>query len=167
MTSEGRRIPVIGQGSLQGGPRIPLNFIGMVDVSDEANPMLIAIFPIPEPPPGSPYKNFSETKKVGAYGFGPHNLHEPHNHPDLEDRDDRIYATYFSAGVRVYDISDPYLPREIAYYLPPDPKKWTWQRPGGFGGELRATSEDILVDKRVYIYVTDMQQGLHILRCTV
>jgi hypothetical protein len=167
MTSEGRRIPVIGQGTLQGGPLIPLNFIGMVDVSDETNPTLIAIFPIPEPPPGSPYKNFSETKKVGAYGFGPHNLHEPHNHPDLEDRDDRIYATYFSAGVRVYDISDPFLPREIAYYLPPDPKKWTWQRPGGFGGELRATTEDILVDKRGYIYVTDMQQGLHILRCTV
>ena len=94
-------------------------------------------------------------------------MHEPHNHPDLEDRDDRIYATYFSAGVRVYDISDPFLPKEIAYYLPPDPKKWTWQPPGGFGGELRATSEDILVDKRGYIYVTDMQQGLHILRCTV
>ena len=167
MTSEGRRIPMIGQGTLQGGPAAPLNFIGMVDVSDETNPTLIAIFPIPEPPPGSPFKNFSETKKVGAYGFGPHNLHEPHYHPDLEDRDDRVYATYFSAGVRVYDISDPFLPREIAYYLPPDPKKWTWQHPDGFGGDLRVTSEDILVDKRGYIYVTDMQQGLHILRCTI
>jgi hypothetical protein len=139
----------------------------MVDVSDETNPTLIAIFPIPEPPPGSPYKNYSETQKVGAYGFGPHNLHEPHSHPDLEDRDDRIYATYFSAGVRVYDISDPYLPKEIAYYIPPDPKKWAWQHPAGFGGDLRATSEDILVDKRGYIYVTEMQQGLHILRCTM
>ena len=167
MTSEGRRVPVIGRGTAQGVAPIPLNFIGMVDVSDETRPTLIAIFPIPEPPPGAPFKNFSETDKVGNYGFGPHNLHEPHNHPDLEDRDDRIYATYFSAGVRVYDVSDPYLPREIAFYLPPDPKKWAWQHPDGFGGDLRVTCEDILVDKRGYIYVTDMQNGLHILRCTV
>ena len=167
MTSEGRRVPTISEASLQGSKKPSLNFIGMADISDATNPTLISIFPIPEPPPGFPHKNFSEIDKIGAFGFGPHNLHEPLNHPHLEDRDDRIYATYFNAGVRVYDISDPFLPREIAYYIPPDPKKWTWQQAGGFDGELRVTSEDILVDKRGYIYVTDMQLGLHILRCTV
>ena len=138
----------------------PLNFAGIVDVSDEKNPTLISIFPVPEPPPGSPYKNFHEK---GGW-FGPHNWHEPHNHPDLEDRDDRVYLTYFNAGVRVYDISDPYLPREIAYYIPPNPKKRLGMLPLG---DLVVSSEDILVDKRGYVYVTDKNLGLHILRCTV
>ena len=137
----------------------PLNFAGMVDVSDETNPTLIAIFPVPEPPPGSPYKNFHEK---GGW-FGPHNWHEPHDHPDLEDRDDRVYLTYFNAGVRVYDISDPYLPKEIAYYVPPNPKKRLGMLPLG---ELILSSEDILVDKRGYIYITDKNLGLHILQCT-
>jgi hypothetical protein len=66
--------------------------------------------------------------------------------------------------VRVYDISDPYLPREIAYYIPPNPKKRFGMLPLG---DLVVSSEDILVDKRGYIYVTDKNLGLHILRCTI
>ncbi len=168
MTSEGRRIPAMGQGSKQTGKTPPANFIGVVDVSNEKEPVLMSVFPTPEPPPNSPFKNYSVTEKVGAFGFGPHNLHEPHYHPDLENRDDRIYVAYCSAGVRIYDISDHFLPREIAFYVPRDPSKWAWQKPnGGFGGDLRTNVEDILVDKRGYMYVTDMQQGLHILRCTI
>jgi hypothetical protein len=138
----------------------PLNFAGIVDVSDEKNPTLISTLPVPEPPPRSPYKNFHEK---GGW-FGPHNWHEPHNHPNLEDRDDRVYLTYFNAGVRVYDISDPYLPKEIAYYIPPNPQKRIGMMPFG---ELVVSSEDILVDKRGYIYITDKNLGLHILRCTI
>jgi hypothetical protein len=138
----------------------PMNFAAIVDVSDEREPTMISLFPVPEPPPGSPYKNFHEK---GGW-FGPHNWHEPHNHPDLEDRDDRVYLTYFNAGVRVYDISDPYLPKEIACYIPPNPKKRLGMLPFG---ELVVSSEDILVDRRGYIYITDKNLGLHILRCTV
>jgi hypothetical protein len=138
---------------------LPLGFGGIVDISDETNPTLISIFPVPEPPPGAPYKNFHE--KPGWFGL--HNWHEPHNHPYLEDRDDRAYLAYFNAGVRVYDISDPLLPREIAYYIPPDPKK---RLTSGRGDKLAVASEDVLVDKRGYIFVTDSNMGLHVLRCT-
>ena len=145
---------------LFGIKKTPLDFAGIADVSDEKDPKLISIFPVPEPPPGSPYKNFHEK---GGW-FGPHNWHEPHNHPDLEDRDDRAYLTYFNAGVRVYDISDPYLPKEIAYYVPPNPEKRLGPLPLG---DLIVSSEDILVDRRGYIYITDKNLGLHILRCTL
>lgn len=137
-----------------------LNYAGIVDVSNEKAPRLISLFPIPEPPPGYPYKNFCE--KGGS--FGPHNFNHPQNQPYLEDRDDRVYLTYFNAGLRVYDISDPYLPKEIAYYVPPDPKKRIGPMPFG---KLVVSSEDVLVDARGYIYMTDKNLGLHILRCTV
>jgi hypothetical protein len=167
MTSEGRRVPTMPQGSKQTGKIPPMNFIGVADISDEKDPSLISVFPVPEPPPGSPFKNYQETERMGAFGFGPHNLHEPHYHPDMEDRDDRIYCAYCSAGVRVYDINDPFMPKEIAYYVPPDPQDWAWQKIGGFKGDLRTNVEDIIVDRRGYIFVDDMQQGLFVLRCTV
>ena len=66
--------------------------------------------------------------------------------------------------MRVYDISDPYLPKEIAYYIPPNPTKRLGLLPLG---DLVVSSEDIVVDKRGYIYVTDKNWGLHILRCTI
>ena len=137
-----------------------LNCTGIVDVSDERNPTLISLFPTPEPPPDAPYKNFCE--KGG--GFGPHNFNHPQNQPYYEDRDDRVYLTYFNAGLRVYDISDPYLPKEIAYYVPPDPKEI--RAPAPFNKGV-VSSEDVVVDTRGYIYISDKNWGIHILRCTV
>ncbi len=139
--------------------REALNYAGIVDISDEKNLRLISLFPIPEPPPGSSFKNFSE--KGGR--FGPHNFNHWQNQPYLDDRTDRIYLTYFNAGLRVYDIQDPYLPKEIAYYLPPDPLV----RRGPLPKTLVTQSEDVLVDSRGYAYVTDKNHGLHILRCTI
>lgn len=141
-------------------PKAPLDIAGIIDVSDEKKPTLISMFPVPVPPEGSPYKNFNE--KMGW--FGPHNWHQPQDHPDLEDRDDRAYLTYFNAGLRIFDISDPYLPKEIACYIPPEPKERFGPMPFG---KLVVSSEDVLVDRRGYIYVTDKNLGLHVLRCTV
>ena len=168
MTSEGGRYPFFSEERLQGKAQ-PLNFIGMVDIADPVNPTLISTFPYPEIPEGYPYKNFNVIPGVGAGPFGPHNLHEPHNHPALEDRNDRIYCTYFHAGLRVYDISDPFVPREIAYYIPPDPEKWAFNNAAGdlFPGPNIATTEDLIVDNRGYIYMNTLHQGLYILRCTV
>jgi hypothetical protein len=172
VTSEGARACSSSKEGIQKrfGRRIPpMNLFGIADITDPTNPSLISIFPYPEVPEGYPEKNYSEIEGLGAFGFGIHNIHHAQNHPDLEDRMDRIYAAYFNAGVRVYDIKDPFVPKEIAYYIPPDPKKWIWNRESGsqpFPGPLRDLAEHIIVDKRGYIYVNHMQQGLSILRCT-
>ena len=53
--------------------------------------------------------------------------------------------------------------REVRYFLPPDPT----HRYGVFPkGKLVAQTEDVLVDTRGYIYITDKNQGLYILKYT-
>lgn len=134
----------------------PLNFAALVDISHEAKPRVLSLLPVPEPPPGAPYPNFS--KRGGR--FGPHNQHHAQHQSCLMDRDDLVYLTYFNAGLRIYDIRDPFLPRELGYFLPADPV----ERRGLLPRTLVAQSEDVLVDARGYAYLTDKNHGLHVVR---
>ena len=92
------------------------NFAGIVDVGDEQNPRLMSLLPIPVP---CGRRGVSELQHAGGR-FGPHNQHHPQA-PELFADDNLMFMTWFNAGLRVYDISDAYLPREIAWYLPDDP----------------------------------------------
>jgi hypothetical protein len=40
-----------------------------------------------------------------------------------------VFATYQNAGVRVFDIRDPFQPREVAHFVPPPPEKMVDPRP--------------------------------------
>lgn len=133
-----------------------LNLAGIADLKDEKEPQLISLFPQPIPPPESGLKNFFE--KGGR--FGPHNQHHPNHQPCLEDRDDIAYLTYFNAGLRVYDIRDPRTPKEFAYFIPPDPKERIGTKPS----RLVVQTEDVLVDRRGCIYISQKNQGIYILR---
>ena len=135
-----------------------LNFAGLIDNRNPARPRLISLFPVPIPPKGAPYKNFCE--KGGR--FGPHNVNQEIHLPDVEKPGNLIYLTYFNAGLRIYDIKDPLLPMEGGWFIPPQPS----ERAGPLPRDLVTQTEDVLVDTRGYIYVTDKQWGLWILRYT-
>ena len=67
-----------------------------------------------------------------------------------------MVATWFSAGLRVYDIRDPYRPEEIAAFLPETPK-----------GQRGCRISDVFVDDRGIIYATDRAKGgLYVLEYT-
>jgi len=135
----------------------PYNFAGIVDISDETQPRLVSLLPVPVPDEDAGYPNFS----VRGGRFGPHNQHHPQNgDPHLFDSDELMFLTWFNGGLRVYDIRDEYLPREVAHYLPDDPT----ERRGLLPRDLVTQSEDVLVDARGYIYLSDKNHGLHILR---
>lgn len=151
-----RKIALINDEAIRENGDENLNLAGIVDISDESRPRMLSLFPLPEPPPDSGLKNFYQ--KAGR--FGPHNHHHANHHACLEDRDDTAYLTYFNAGLRAYDIRDPRQPKEIGYFVPGDPTKRIGTKPS----RLVAQSEDVLVDRRGFIYLSDKTHGIHVLR---
>ena len=135
----------------------PLSHATMVDIKDPTKPRLMSVFPLPEPPKGLPYTHFCD--KGGR--FGPHNFNMEYHLPDVQKQGDLVYLTYFNAGLRVFDIKDPRAPREVAWFIPPTPPKRRGPIPTT---ALVNQTEDVLVDTRGNIYITDKQWGVFILR---
>jgi hypothetical protein len=83
--------------------------------------------------------------------FGAHNLHE--NQPGAYRSERLVFATYFSAGVRVYDLADPEHPAEAAHWIPQPPP-----------GQPVAQVNDLFVDAEGLVWVTDrIGGGLYVL----
>ena len=142
-----------------GGCTEPLNYAAMIDIKDPAKPRMMSTFPVPVPPKGAPYTTFCDN---GAR-FGPHNINHEYHSPDVEKQGDLIYLTYFSAGLRIFDIKDPRVPKEVGWFIPPTPTK-RYGPPST--NKLSTQTEEVLVDRRGNIYVNDRQWGLWILRYT-
>jgi hypothetical protein len=91
--------------------------------------------------------------------FGPHNLWE--NRPDAYQSSEIIFATYQNAGVRVFDIRNPFRPEEIAYFVPPPPARAMDSRPDTSKAILHTC--DVYVQPNGLMYITDFNAGLYIL----
>ena len=137
----------------------PITTVAMVDIKDPAKPWLMSVFPTPVPPKEAPYTDFCE--KGGR--FGPHNTNLEYHLPDVEKQGDLIYLTYFNAGLRIYDIKNPRMPQEVGWFIPPTPVKRHGPLPYD---RLVSQTEDVVVDTRGNIYITDKNWGIFILRYT-
>jgi hypothetical protein len=153
----GRDLAVVCSEAIRSRCMEPLNHSSVVDISDPAAPVLLSTFPVPEPPRGAPFATFCD--RGGR--FGPHNFHQLYHSPFTEHSDRLIYLTYFNAGLRIYDIEDPREPREVGWFMPPDPERRYGPQPAD---ALVLQSEDVLVDRRGVIYLSNKNQGLWILR---
>jgi hypothetical protein len=152
-----RNLLVANSETILEGTGDPLNYAFVIDIADESAPKIISSLPMPMPSAGLPYRNYYE--KGGR--FGPHNQHHHQGHPDLFRPRDLLFLTYFNAGLRVFDLADPYAPAEVGYFVPDDPPN----RKGPYPEERLVTQfEDVLVDRRGYAYCTDKNRGLFILR---
>ncbi|MFJ5333239.1 LVIVD repeat-containing protein [Pectobacterium versatile] len=122
--------------------------IWVFDIREPSNPVSIATFPQPKE---------ADYVKKGAH-FGPHNLHE--NRPGSFISSSLIFATYQNAGVRAYDISNPYQPKETGALVPAAPDRMVDKRPGR---PQIIQSCDVFVDANGIIYSTDYNAGLSII----
>ena len=80
-----------------------------------------------------------------------------HHLPDVEKQADLIYLTYFNAGVRIFDIKNPRAPKEVGWFMPPMPIKRHGPLPTD---KLVSQTEDVVVDTRGNIYISDKQWGV-------
>jgi len=92
--------------------------------------------------------------------FGPHNLHLPHDQAHLAPVDGRIHITYESGGLWVYDVSNPRLPVAVDHFIPDTPV----ERRGHLPEELETQTEDVIIDARGYVYISDKNHGIFVLR---
>lgn len=118
------------------------------DISVPENPVTIATT---LPPDEIDYKS-----KGGQ--FGPHNVHE--NRSEGFQSEELMFVSYQNAGLRVYDISNPFRPEEVAACVPPAPDKLMDYRPNR---PVVVDTTDVYVDKAGLIYTTDMNAGLTIM----
>jgi hypothetical protein len=117
------------------------------------------------------YSKLGAPKQIGQYrtpnslgtddqGAGDYTIHNPF----LLGK--TVYASWYSDGVRVIDVSDPRNPREVAYFVPPageNPRK-PRQR-----FVLPSTTQvwGVVVDQATgLVFASDMNTGLWILRRT-
>ena len=123
--------------------------VWVLDARVESNPVPIATFPAPPPA--------AFAKRGGR--FGAHNLHENLPVPGSWRSDRIIVGTFFNAGVRAYDVSNPYQPQEVAYFVPAAPAL----SPVG-----AVQLNDVYVDDRRIVYSVDrFVGGLYILEMTL
>ena len=136
---DGRRIAVAldeehdhRRGNLHG-------FMWVFDVTDFADIKAISAFDVSEM--DSPW-----SRAPGRFGA----------HQFREKMDGTlVYATWFSGGLRVVDLADPFQPNEVAHFIP-EP----------LAGEASPQSNDVDVDGRGLIYLLDRDRGLDILEMT-
>ena len=143
----GRKLAIITQEAIADNCNETRPLAWVADIRCDWNPVSISTFPAPRPPRGLPYATFCE--KGGR--FGPHNVQ--HMSEPGPRRDDMVFMTYFNAGLRVFDIRNPFRPEEIAYFIPPDPK------PG-----VAVRSEDVYVEwDRGVVYLANRNMGIYVL----
>lgn len=120
----------------------------IVDATTETNPLPVATFKVPD-------GDFCQ--RGGRFG--------PHQFAETKDGEiiggSLLYVAYFSAGLRIVDIYNPFRPKETGYYIPETTDK---TKP-----RLKKViqTNDVDLDYRGLIYITDRAgTGLHVLEHT-
>jgi hypothetical protein len=117
-----------------GRPHAPLR---TWDVTDPRTPTILCTYQVDEE--AQPYHGDNVR-------FGTHQLRE------IVDRDCMLYVTWFAAGLRMIDISDPVKPSEHGYFIP---------QPAA--GRDAPWTNDVAKDHRGLVFVTDKVCGLDVI----
>jgi hypothetical protein len=129
----------------------------MTDVTTEGRPQSVATAQVPA----------SEGGFCDRGGrFGPHATNEEFGPPFYQKL---IFVSYFNAGVRAFDVRDPYNPKDVAYFIPAVTRNTDF-RCGPYKGNPTVCrrviqTNNVATDDRGYIYIVDRANtGLHILQ---
>jgi hypothetical protein len=113
--------------------------IWILDARAEENLVPIATCPMPDA------KDFAHAGRFGA-----HNIHENVPLPTAWQSENIVLGTFFNGGLRAYDISNSYQPKEAGVFIPPAPTR----APTG-----TIQLNDVFVDERRIVYTVDRHAG--------
>jgi hypothetical protein len=136
----GRDLLVVTDESTEDGGADWPKLIWIIDAREETNLVPIATCPAPR---------FEDYARRGGR-FGAHNLYENVPLPTAWHSENVILGTFFNGGLRAYDISNPYQPKEVAAFVPAAP-------PRAPRGTIQLN--DVLVDERGIVYTVDRHVG--------
>ncbi len=97
--------------------------------------------PFPSPP-----SRWNRLASAEGRALRTHNIHE--NRPGSLIDDHLVYIAYFNGGLRIADISNPYRPEEVGYFVPEKPE-----------GQAAVQTNDVFVDADGLIYIVDRFDG--------
>jgi hypothetical protein len=142
-----RDLMVVTQESVRpGGEDFP-KLVWLMDIQDESKPVIIGTLPMPD----------TEDFFNRPGRFGAHNIYENQPGPTCYFSDTLVFGTFFNAGVRVYDTSNRYQPKEVASFVPQIPE-----------GAPSNGINDVYVDEKGIMYVVDrIKGGLYILELNI
>jgi hypothetical protein len=115
----------------------PHGCLWVLDVTDLAHIQALSLFEVSEL--DSPWARATPGR------FGAHQFQE-HMEGTL------VYCAWFSGGVRIVDVADPFAPKEVGWFIP-EPA----------AGRAAPQTNDVEVDARGLIYIVDRYAGFDIL----
>ncbi len=150
----------------------PFGVERLIDISDLAKPKLVTELRLGvDNPKNCALTEHDITATMGGYGYSVHDC--TFDNP----QDAKLLAcSAHQAGVRVFDIHDPYKPREIAYFKGPAPSSPTEIDPGSllnvFQGVRppinfawsKAHSRFVWRHGQLYLWVTSSHGGFYVLK---
>src|SRR6266436_8811974 len=128
----------------------------VTDVNDESRPQSVATAQVPA----------SEGQFCDKGGrFGPHATNEEFGPPFYQKL---VFVSYFNAGVRAFDVRDPYNPQDVAFFIPRVTNNTDF-RCGPYQGNPNVCrrviqTNNVATDDRGCVYIVDRADtGLHVL----
>jgi hypothetical protein len=92
----------------------PFGFARIIDIADEKHPRVVSKLMLEVHDPANCAAVQQDTGFSDIFGYSSH-----YCTADNSANAQYVACSYFEAGLRVFDIRDPYRPKEIAYYKPP------------------------------------------------
>lgn len=136
----GRELLAVTDECVRDGGEDHPKLLWFADMRFEPAPLIISSAPMP------PFEDFAH--RGGR--FGAHNLHENEPQEWSWRSEDVVFATFFNAGVRAFDVRTPFHPVEVASYVPAPP-------PGSSIGAAQVN--DVYVDAEGIVYATERTGG--------
>ena len=133
---KGRRIMVVADEDVAKLRPSPPAFSWIYDITDERQPMPIATFDVA----GVDLDGTPQPPMTGCH------------QPSEVFAGTVIPFAWFAQGLRLVELADPFRPREVGCFKPDPP-----------AGCARPSSNDVTMDARGIIYLTDRQRGVHVI----